>query len=478
VPPPRRGLLDSAGCDLPAGMRIASEFEGVELGDRRLSNRMAKLAEQLANAPDLSFPKASGSEAALEATYRFLNNEKVTPDAIVSGHVRATVERCSQAGTVFIAHDSTEFSFSGSPEDMGRLSSDRTHGFLGHFAMAVSGRGRAPLGVLGFSALTRKRGARRPRHGERRPLGKRESRRWLELVEQVEEATGGRCAAVHVMDREADAYELLTGLVEKKRRFVIRAQFDRMVAGDDGARIGDVLEQASVVLEREVQLSARVKRKGDPPSKARKHPPRKMRLARLLLSAAVITLRRPRQAAPSLPDTLTVNVVRVQEADPPVGADPVEWRLLTSEAIDTPDDVAAVVDAYRARWLIEEYFKALKTGCRYEERQLGSKRALLNALALFAPIGWQLLALRHLSRDHDEVPAEAVLSPLKLKILRAHKDTRAMPCSTIREAMLAIARLGGHIKNNGDPGWIVLGRGFEDLLLLELGATIAISEKM
>jgi hypothetical protein len=35
--------------------------------------------------------------------------------------------------------------------------------------------------------------------------------------------------------------------------------------------------------------------------------------------------------------------------------------------------------------------------------------------------------------------------------------------------MLAIAALGGHIKNNGDPGWLVLGRGLHDLLLLELG---------
>jgi hypothetical protein len=35
---------------------------------------------------------------------------------------------------------------------------------------------------------------------------------------------------------------------------------------------------------------------------------------------------------------------------------------------------------------------------------------------------------------------------------------------TIRDAMLGIARLGGHLPRNGDPGWIVLGRGFEDFL--------------
>lgn len=40
---------------------------------------------------------------------------------------------------------------------------------------------------------------------------------------------------------------------------------------------------------------------------------------------------------------------------------------------------------------------------------------------------------------------------------------------TIREAMLAVAGLGGHLPSNGDPGWLVLGRGMHDLLLLELG---------
>jgi hypothetical protein len=33
--------------------------------------------------------------------------------------------------------------------------------------------------------------------------------------------------------------------------------------------------------------------------------------------------------------------------------------------------------------------------------------------------------------------------------------------------MLAVAALGGHLKSNGDPGWLVLGGGMHDLLLLE-----------
>ncbi len=458
-------------------MRSGDEFKGSDFGDERLNRRLVKLSEQLAKAPDLSFPRAAGSDASLEATYRFLNNDKVTPEAILSSHVAATLERCAQSGPIFVVHDSTEFRFGGPREDLGRLSTDETHGFLGHFALAVSGRGRAPLGVLGFQTLTRKRGERRGRHSERRPTQERESARWLALVDQVESA--GSLDAVHVMDREADGYDILAGLVERGRRFVIRSQFDRVVVGEpEDVRLGEALEHAPVVLEREVHLSARVKRKGDPPSKAAKHPRRAARTAHLLVSAAAIPLRRPDQTKTGLPDTLTIHVVRVRETGAPPGVEPVEWRLLTTEAIDSPEDVAAIVDAYRARWLIEEYFKALKTGCAYEQRQLESMRALLNALAVFAPIAWQLLALRQLSRTADRTPATDLLAPLKLKILRAHKDTRHMPCTTVREAMLAIARLGGHIKNNGDPGWIVLGRGFEDLLLLELGATIAIENKM
>ena len=160
--------------------------------------------------------------------------------------------------------------------------------------------------------------------------------------------------------------------------------------------------------------------------------------------------------------------------DAPEGAPPVEWRLITTEPVGTPEEAAAVVDAYRFRWTIEEYFKALKTGCGYEKRQLEGRSALLNALALFAPIAWQLLALRSLARDAGDTPADVLLSPLKLRVLQGHKRTKLRLGATMREAMLAIAALGGHIKNNGDPGWIVLGRGFEDLLLLEHGAAIAL----
>ena len=150
-----------------------------------------------------------------------------------------------------------------------------------------------------------------------------------------------------------------------------------------------------------------------------------------------------------------------------------EWRLWTLEPIDTAEDVLAIVDAYRSRWVIEEYFKALKSGCAVEKRQLESTAALLNALAIFVPIAWRLLLLRALARDAADTPATRVLTRTQLRCLdfalTKLRRTNLGKRPTTRDAMLGVAGLGGHIKNNGDPGWIVLGRGFDKLLTIELG---------
>ncbi len=89
-----------------------------------------------------------------------------------------------------------------------------------------------------------------------------------------------------------------------------------------------------------------------------------------------------------------------------------------SEPIDTPDDVLRVVDWYRARWTIEEYFKALKTGCALEERQLEDLPALVNVLALFIPIAWRLLLMKSEARDAPTAPATTILEPEELEVLR------------------------------------------------------------
>ena len=120
--------------------------------------------------------------------------------------------------------------------------------------------------------------------------------------------------------------------------------------------------------------------------------------------------------------------------------------------------------------MIEEFFKALKTGCAYEKRQLESLATLLVALALLAPIAWQLLLLRHVAHRLPDGAATAVLSPRQLQALEAAPvGTRLGPTPTVGDVLLTLARLGGHLRQNGDPGWLVLGRGLQKLLWMEAG---------
>lgn len=128
------------------------------------------------------------------------------------------------------------------------------------------------------------------------------------------------------------------------------------------------------------------------------------------------------------------------------------------------------MDWYRTRWLIEEFFKALKTGCAYEKRQLTSLDTLLVALALLAPVAWQLLLLRHLASADPGASSALALTARQLQVLRASPvGAMLSPQPTTADALAAVARLGGHLRQNGPPGWAVLGRGMQKLLWMESG---------
>jgi Transposase DNA-binding/Transposase DDE domain len=454
--------------------RLSAELEGSDFGDKRLSRRLGSIVDRMSEAPGKSFPQAARSESELEGTYRFLNNEKVTAERILDPHLRATAKRVAEAGIALAVHDTTAFSFGGEDrEDLGWVTST-TVGFLGHFALAVStDEGHVPLGVLGVSTLSR---SKKP-HGEsnwvRLHSPFKESLRWERLVAEVEERAGSG-KVIHVMDREGDSYELLDVLTSAKSRFVIRLAHDRnCIEEGENQRISEALSEKPTVLERQVELSRRSS-KGRSPADQKIHPPRKGRIARLQARTAAVSLRRPQhfrngEVNPSIP----VNIVEVFEIDAPAGQQEVRWRLITTELIDTPEQVAAVIDHYRGRWRIEEYFKALKTGCGFEKRQLANRRSMLNALAVFSSVAWRLLALRTLARTHSDRLASTVLTPPQLLLLRNHSvRVRLSENPTVFDAMLAIAGLGGHLRRNGDPGWQTLGAGFQKLLTMELGWTL------
>jgi len=455
--------MSSKRAEIPT---ISTELSEADLGDERLNRRLGLLADQLAARPDESFPNAL-DDSQLEAAYRFFGNDRVSPEAILAPHFRQSARRAVEHQRVLVAHDTTMFDFPGNSkrEGLGRLIQPSAQGFFGHFSLALSADGtRTPLGLLALETVFRL--DKSIGHKNRTSAKNRGERaRWLNCVDDAERRLDGGTKAIHVMDREADSYALLAAMAYRQRDFVVRSFQDRVLV-DHEARLREVARAAKPSLRREVPLSPRPKIRGP---KGERHPARRFRIASLSIAALAVELPRTSKAGNVGLATIPVNVIHVFEKRPPMGEAPVEWLLLTTLPIDTPDAVAFAVDCYRARWVIEEFFKALKTGCQYESRQLESADSLLNALAIFAPIAWRLLLLRHLARNDAKAPATAALTAKQLQVLKAVAKKPLPPRPTARDAMLAVAALGGHLKSNGDPGWLVLGRGLHDLLLLELG---------
>ena len=457
---------------------VRVEFSGAEFGDRRLTARLEQLAQSVAARPKESLPHALETEKALDAAYRFFNNEAVTPHGILKPHLTQTRKRVEQEEVVLVAHDTTSLSFGGQRHGLGRVPGTGS-GFFLHASLAMTADGlRRPLGVLASKTWVRTEAPRdKTEKGTNRSgssyatMKDRESARWNEQVEAVESSIDGSTKVIHLMDREGDSYELLAQLVAGSRAFVMRSSKDRnarAVGGEyDWEHLRVIEQRAEFRAEREVKLSRRAA--ASIPAVAKTFPARDERTTTLTISAMVVELRCPRYLRATNGASLQLNLVRVAELNPPNDLEPIDWCLLTNEPIDSPEDVLAIVDHYRSRWVIEEYFKALKTGCEVEKLQLESYAALRNAVTLYLPIAADILRLRNLADREPNAPADHILSSTQIEVLRAMGPLPLTRLPSIAEVHLAIAMLGGYQRHKQRPGWLVLARGWQDLLMYERG---------
>lgn len=450
------------------GVSLTAEFDA-DLGDPRRTRRVQLIAERLAQNPELSLPEAFSDPSELEATYRLLGNPRISLLKLLDAHVDATAKRCAGLGEVLAVHDTSELSFEVRGdhvrEHLCRFSKAR-QGFHGHVTLAVSADGlRAPLGALNcFAYVHQDRVSPETKAFWTGLFGEyeRESERWSKAIIASEQRIDG-ARVIHVCDREADMNSVLQTLHSRGSRYVIRAYQQRKTS--DGLRVGDVPALSSRAVRRTIELSERPVHATLPKSR-KTFAPRAARRAEVII--------RGHRASFPIGSQLEVelHVVEVREIAPPGDEPPVHWVLLTSEPIETDAELLRVVDLYRSRWLIEEYFKAIKTGCAYEARQLDSASTLLAALGITLVLAWQLLVLRHLSRLEEHrpdsappLPASVVLSPQLLAILVAMTPKLRWPEQpTLRDVVRGIARLGGHHSSNGPPGWQVLGRGLRKLV--------------
>lgn len=457
--------------------RMLEDLSRADLGDPRRISRAQLVMGRLAAKPDASLPDALVTDAELEGAYRLFGNDEVSFERLFDSHAVGTAERAHGLGLVLAIHDTTHCQFRhADPEEVGYLNTGKP-GFPLHLTLLVdTHQWRRPLGLTHAEVLPRSKPPRRGGGAKRKPSSyaksknpEREFLRWRRGIELTEaRLVGAGAAVIHIADRESDSYELMATCLSEGRRFIFRARNNRnALQADIKIPIRTLIDGAAVALEREVPLSRRLS--ASAPVARRTHPPRESRVARLGFSQTSATFCRPNTVRAHMPKTIDVNVLHVFELDAPQGQAPVDWLLYTTEPLKTVAQIEAVVDYYRCRWQIEELNKALKTGCVVQDRRLESLDALTTMLALSLPIAVELLALRTLARADSTCPADAALTPQQLAALR-HISHRPLPKNpTVQDALWCIAGLGGHIKNNGAPGWQVLQRGMEKFVAFAAG---------
>lgn len=427
------------------------------------------MAQSMISKPGGTITSVLSDPSEIKAAYRLLDCDVLTHEAVCQTHFEHVRRDCTAPGLYLLIEDTTALSFPGRDASvgLGPIGMNFTQGLWMHSTLAVraqhDGAGNLDTRLLGlFAQHTWVRPTGETRKDEckmDRQRRTRESQRWARAVANHPAPADDAVQWVYVADRESDIYEAFDRCGRGRSHFVIRAGQDRALADADmylfaAANLGSWLVSKRFTLRRAGKPTREVK---------------------LQIRASRVTLRGPNRPDGRLKPR-DVNLVLVEEIDPPQGEDPLRWVLLTDLPIDTAAQVLLVVSIYCERWLIEEFHKALKTGMGVEKSQLSTARRLMALSGILSICATALLDLKLQARGRDATePYEIEQLDASMRAVLERKHRPPITGWTAATLLSAIAKLGGYLgrRNDGPPGWLTLWRGWQTLLLLTEGYNLA-----
>jgi DDE family transposase len=410
---------------------------------------------------------------------RFLRNRSVTAGEMALHAAEGTAARIAGRDVVVI-QDTTELALGGrrarasgyGPVGKGGDLS----GLLLHAVVAVDAGTGALLGLVDAKVWNRKG----PQGGEAKPRRSRatrekESQRWIEGTARAGEVLAAANSITGVSDRESDIYEHFATRPSHVHQ-IVRACQNRKIEIDEQA--GALLFSFIDAMPEQGRFTVNI------PAA----PGRKARSAELALRFSAVVLRKPQNgAAPDLPDTVDLMLVDVRETSTPTDGEPLHWRLLTTHAVASLGEARRVIDLYRMRWIIEEFFRTLKSaGFNIEDADIGEPQAMINLVAaatVAAVTVMQLVQARDGKTGQkladafdpaDQPILEAASAQLEGKTAR---QKNPHPKGSLAFAAWVIARLGGWTGYYGKPGPQVMRRGLDDFRRIKYGTTLSVCPK-
>lgn len=401
---------------------------------------------------------AKGSRAEEVRFNRFLANDKVTVARVIASWSEGAAE-AAEGRHVLAIQDTSEINFAttaGRRRGLGEIGKGNGRGVLLHPMLTVDAETGICLGLLTGQVWTRS--GRRTVSHDRRDLADKESQRWIATANAAKPLLASAAMVTSIGDRESDIFAAYASVPEERFHVIARSMHDRKLA--DGSGLYAAGERMAVVDEALIVLPARAQRKA--------------RLARLELRFGAVNLARPQtKFLRHLPESVPLTLVEVREPHPQAGTEPLHWRLLTTHAVASAQDAWRVVEWYKRRWLIEQFFRVLKTqGLQLEDSQIATAERLLKLVAIAAKAAVITIQLLQARDGRGRQPAQLAFNANELATLAAlNRDLEAKsrrlrnphPPDSLAWAAWIIGRLGGWdgYPSSKPPGPITLKHGLE-----------------
>lgn len=439
-----------------------------QLGDKRRTRRAVKLGSSMAEQPGASLPNQTGSWGDLKAAYRLLNEEDVRQQALIEPHCRATQKEAERTGgVVLFIQDTSDCDYTQHAETtgLGMLGDGSGRGFMMHNCLAVvpNQKQSSILGLAGQRLWTRTGLKRGNETRTERTKRWTEGDLWAEMVEQIGVAPSRRSGTtwVSVGDRGSDNFSYWQRAQQLNWEILSRIFRERRIKTAQGKETTIKKHARTLPIKTNKQIGLRG-RNGKP-----------KRDVELKISYQQVQVLAPRMGKEKQSDSFPAYLVRCWEESEADEA--IEWILLTTMPVTKAQEAQKIVRWYEARWIVEEYHKCLKTGCRLESRQLQSCQGLMSLLGFLAIVALRLLEIRELSRSSPNKPAKQhIAAPMLEIIVKRVRLKTGVEKLTIREFWHGVGRLGGFIgrKSDGEPGWQTIWKGWQRLQDMCWGATL------
>ena len=442
-------------------------FGAAQLGDARLTKRLVRTGNLFMEHPGGTLPHKLNRNADLMAFYRLANNPNVNHAKLIAAHCARTRRQMDNIkGVALVIHDTTEIDLSGlDVEDMGPIGHGGCRGYLAHNSLVYDFEAKEVLGLANQTLHVRRKVPKGESPKAKREHPQRESRLWTTGWKTLGQPSAGKLR-VNIADRGADIFEFIEAIENAGDSYVIRSKSNRNIEIDDGhgGTIRTRLHDYAATLEPLGTHSVEVECNHGQPARS----------AVLSVACGKVTIIAPHFArGEHSSQNLITYVVFVHEQNPPKDVTPLQWILLTNVPTTDLAEARLRTEWYSCRPVVEEYHKAMKSGCGIELPQFTTGAALRAVIAVLSVVATQLLRLRDLSRQPDAItrPATEVVEAEYVEAMSywLHKEGRPM---SVYEFFRAVAKLGGHLnrKHDGPPGWLVLWRGWTKLQLLVDGA--------